>query len=121
MQQNSTRGNILFVSSETGDTMDIRPYGLTKAATNSLVQGLAYLLAKKNIRVNAVAPGVTATDMTGLSADGNLNYGGNITERVYLPEEVAEVAGFLLSDASGCMSGQILVCNNAKTVNARWK
>ena len=114
-------GNVLFVSSETGNTADIRPYGLTKAAINSLVQGLAYLLAKEGIRVNAVAPGVTSSDMTGFKAEGNLYCSFNHTERVYLPEEVAETACFLLSEASGCISGQIITCNNAKTVNARWK
>lgn len=115
------KGNVLFVSSETGETVDIRPYGFTKAAINSMVRGLAYLFVSKGIRVNAVAPGITASDMTGYKADGNLYLPGNATERIYLPEEVAETACFLLSDASGCISGQIVVCNNGKTINARWK
>lgn len=115
------KGNVLFVSSETGETVDIRPYGFTKAAVNSMVQGLACLFTDKGIRVNAVAPGITASDMTGFKADGNLFLAGNATERVYLPEEVAETASFLLSDASGCISGQVIVCNNGKTINPRWK
>ena len=114
-------GNVLFVSSETGETVDIRPYGFTKAAVNSMVQGLACLFVKDGIRVNAVAPGITASDMTGLKADGNLYLSCNATERVYLPEEVAETACFLLSDASGCISGQVIVCNNGRTINPRWK
>lgn len=114
-------GNVLFVSSETGETVDIRPYGFTKAAVNSMVRGLACLFVFQGIRVNAVAPGITASDMTGYKTDGNLYLPGNATERVYLPEEVAETACFLLSDASGCISGQIIVCNNGKTINARWK
>lgn len=115
------KANVLFISSETGDTMDIRPYGLTKASINSMVQGLAYLFAKDFIRINAVAPGITASKMSGFSKDGNLLFEKNLTDRVYLPEEVAETACFLLSDASGCISGQIITCNNAKTINARWK
>lgn len=115
------KANVLFVSSETGDTMDFRPYGFTKAAVNSMTQGLAYLFAKDNIRINAVAPGVTASDMTGVKADGDIYLAYNHTERAYLPEEVAETACFLLSDASGCVSGQIITCNNGKTINARWK
>lgn len=114
-------GNVLFVSSETGDTMDFRPYGFTKAAVNSMVQGLAYLFRKDGIRVNAVAPGITASDMTGIKTDGDLFSNYYATGRFYLPEEVAETACFLLSDASGCVSGQIITCNNAQTVNARWK
>ena len=115
------KGNVLFVSSETGETVDIRPYGFTKAAVNSMVQGLACLFVKDGIRINAVAPGITASDMTGFKVDGNLYLAGNATERVYLPEEVAETACFLLSDASGCISGQVIVCNNGKTINPRWK
>lgn len=115
------KGNVLFISSETGETVDIRPYGFTKAAINSMVQGLACLFVKDNIRVNAVAPGITASDMTGIKSDGNLFLSINATERVYLPEEVAETACFLLSDASGCVSGQIILCNNGRTINPRWK
>lgn len=121
VKSDGRKANVLFVSSETGDTMDFRPYGFTKAAVNSMVQGLAYLFRKENIRINAVAPGITASDMTGISADGDISAGEYATGRYYLPEEVAETACFLLSDASGCVSGQIITCNNAQTVNARWK
>lgn len=121
LKKEQRKGTVLFTSSETGDTMDFRPYGFTKAAVNSMVQGLAYLFSKDGIRVNAVAPGVTTSDMTGFKADGNLYEPGSAVERVYLPEEVAETACFLLSDAAGCVSGQIITCNNAKTINARWK
>lgn len=114
-------GSVLFVSSETGETADFRPYGYTKAAINSMTKGLAYLFAKEGIRVNAISPGVTASEMTGLSSEGDIYYEGNIIERVYMPEEIAETACFLISDVSGCVSGQIVACNNARTVNARWK
>lgn len=112
--------NILFTSSETGTTVDERPYGLSKAALNSLIQGLAYRFVNSNYRINAVAPGVTISDMVGGNEDGDLRY-ANITHRYYLPGEVAEVASFLLSDASNCLNGQILTCNEGKTINARWK
>ena len=121
LKKENRTGTVLFISSETGDTMDFRPYGFTKAAVNSMVQGLAYLFSKDEIRINAIAPGITTSDMTGYKADGNLYCSCNATERVYLPEEVAETACFLLSDAAGCVSGQIITCNNAKTINARWK
>ena len=120
-KEKNIKGEVLFISSETGDMMDFRPYGFTKVAINSMVQGLAYLFAKDQIRINAVAPGVTMSDMTGQRTDGNLYHKKNMLGRVYLPEEVAETACFLLSDAAGCISGQIITCNNAKSINARWK
>lgn len=112
---------ILFTSSETSTTVDERPYGLTKVAINSLVQGLAHKYVNKGFRVHAIAPGVTISDMVGKKDDGNLAGGGGITGRYYLPEEVAEVAAFLLCDASNCLNGQVLVCNEGKTINARWR
>lgn len=113
---------ILFTSSETSMTVDERPYGLTKAALNSLVQGLAYRYVNDDLRINAVAPGVTISDMVDKSKDDkDITCPYNVTNRYYLPEEVAEVACFLLSDVSNCLNGQILVCNEGKTINARWK
>lgn len=113
--------NILFVSSETSMTVDERPYGLTKVAINSLVQGLAYRYINKGYRINGVAPGITVSDMTGNISLDNISLSCNMTGRFYLPEEVAEVASFMLSDASNCLNGQILVCNEGRTINARWK
>lgn len=115
-----TNGNILFISSETSVTADERPYGLIKASINSLVQGLASRYIKDGIRVNAIAPGVTASEMTGVKTDGNLYRKNKSTSRVYLPEEMAEIVCFLLSDASNVLNGQILVCNEGNTINARW-
>ena len=98
--------------------MDDLPYGIIKAAINSLTQGLSKLLIQNNIRINAIAPGITATDMTGRSKD-DLFAQHYSTGRYYLPEEVAEIASFLISDAAGCLSGQIIVCNNGKSINYR--
>lgn len=112
---------ILFTSSETGSTVDERPYGLTKAAINSLVQGMAHKYVKNDYRIHGIAPGVTISDMVGKKDDDNLAYTGGATGRYYLPDEVAEVAAFLLSDVSNCLNGQVLVCNEGKTINARWR
>ena len=57
-------GNIIFISSERGKQCDDVPYGLTKVAVNSLVEGLSRRFYKNGIRVNAIAPGITASDMT---------------------------------------------------------
>lgn len=122
-KQKKTEGikKILFTSSETSMTVDERPYGLTKAALNSLVQGLACRYVKNGYRINAIAPGITASEMTGYDPNGDLTLDINPTKRVFLPEEIAEVASFLCCDASNILNGQILYCNEGKTINARWK
>ena len=121
LENGGKSGVILFVSSETGQTVDERPYGWSKAAINSMVQGLAYKLAGEGFRINAIAPGITASDMTGIKAEGNLYYPNNIINRVYLASEVAEIACFLVSDLAAAINGQIINTNNGKTINARWK
>ncbi len=111
-------GSVLFLSSERGEHVDDLPYGIIKAAINSLTKGLAKMLIRGNIRINAIAPGITATDMTSRSPE-NLYAGEYSTGRYYLPEEVAEIACFLISDVANCLSGQILLCNNGKSINYR--
>ena len=119
--QRNIEANILFISSEVGELADNRPYGWTKAALNSLVRGLASNFAGNGIRVNAISPGITCSDMTGLNSNGNLYIPTNATKRAYLPEEITEVATFMLSDCSKCISGQVIVCNNGKTIYTREK
>ncbi|SFP53416.1 3-oxoacyl-[acyl-carrier protein] reductase [Geopseudomonas sagittaria] len=86
-------------------------YGMSKAAVHSLTQFLAKELASRGVRVNAVAPGPIATDMTTTFPE---------TLRALIPlgrmgraEEVAEAVAFLLSDKAGFISGEILDINGA--------
>lgn len=103
--------NILFITSERGLYGDSIPYGLTKAAINSLTKGLARRFVNEGVRVNAIAPGVTASDMTGFEKDGNLYRETSCGKRVFIPEEIAEAAIYLLSKESNCVTGEILPCN----------
>lgn len=115
------KANVLFITSERGLYCDMIPYGLTKVAINSLTQGLGRRYASTGIRVNAIAPGVTASDMVKVDKDGNLYRGVCASKRVFIPEEVAEVAAFLLSDNSGCISGEIVPCNKGNHLRCDWK
>lgn len=110
--------NLLFVSSERGTYVDDLPYGITKNAINCLVRGLSKRVIRDGIRVNAVAPGVTATDLIGYGDNETLYYPANMSKRLYLPDEIAEVASFLLSDVSMCLSGQVLTCDEGRSVNS---
>lgn len=109
-KEKNQNGNIIFISSERGSQCDDLPYGLTKVAINSLTQGLSKRFYKDGIRVNAVAPGVTASDMTKINKEENL-YAENASGRFFIPEEVAETVLFLISDYSKCISGEIIHCN----------
>lgn len=109
-------GNIIVITSERGKRPDDIPYGLTKVATSSFVQAIASKVINEGIRLNAVGPGVTASEMTGFKKDGNLYAEWQPEKRVFVPEEVAEVVAFLLSDISSCISGEVITCNRGKHI-----
>lgn len=113
-------GSIIFVTSERGLYCDDQPYGLTKAAVCSLTQGLARRALNDGVRVNAVAPGVTVSDMTGVDRNGNLFRPGTSGGRVLLPEEIAETVVFLISDASRSINGAIIPCNEGNHIRCDW-
>lgn len=103
---------IIMISSERGLQCDDVPYGLTKAAINSLVKGLSRRYYTGGFRVNGIAPGITISDMNPEKINRNNLYTDRISsKRYFLPEEVAEVAGFLLSDAAKCISGEVIACD----------
>lgn len=118
-QKGLPNANILVVTSERARRPDDIPYGLTKVASDSYVRALAAKLIGRGIRVNAIAPGVTCTNMTRRGEDGNLHNDFQNNGRFFLPEEVAEVANFLLSDASSCISGEVIACNQGNHI-ATW-
>lgn len=107
------RGTIVATGSNRGLMPDDAPYGLSKAALHSFVQGVAREHYKDGIRANVVAPGMTASNINGVDPDGDLAMGlSTIGEgRVIRPEEIAEVVLFLLSDRSLCVNGAVVPCD----------
>lgn len=107
--------NILVMSSETGSMPYDVPYGLTKAALNRLIEGFSHRYYKSGCRVNGIAPGEVFTDMaksSGITVDNEYGYARkNCMGRLMVPREIAEVAIFLLSNRSSCISGEVIHCN----------
>ena len=90
-------------------------YPASKFAVNGLTKSLARELGKDNIRVNAVAPGVTKTDMVASLPPELVK---RITEPIPLgragePEEVANAFLFLASDLASYVTGEILSVDGA--------
>jgi 3-oxoacyl-[acyl-carrier protein] reductase len=86
-------------------------YSATKGALDTLTRTLALELAPKKIRVNAIAPGPTATQ--GLTAMGGVGtdlekflVSGNPMGRLGQPDEIAKAALFLASEESGWITGE---------------
>jgi 3-oxoacyl-[acyl-carrier protein] reductase/7-alpha-hydroxysteroid dehydrogenase len=90
-------------------------YPASKCAVNGLTKSLARELGKDNIRVNAVAPGVTRTDMVAVLPDAVIKplIATIPLGRVGEPEEVANVFLFLASDLASYVTGEILSVDGA--------
>ena len=87
-------------------------YGVSKSGVDHLVQLAADELGASNIRVNAIRPGLTRTDLVALITDGGPildDYLANTPlERVGEVEDVAGLASFLLGPHSTWITGQII-------------
>lgn len=85
-------------------------YSAAKAGVIGATKSLAVEVARKNVRVNAVAPGFISTDMT-KPLDEN-NYINKIPmQRFGLAEEVAKSISFLVSENSSYITGEVLSIN----------
>ena len=101
-------GNILLVSSSRGSEPAWSPYGISKWALNGMTKGLAKELAPYGINVNAIAPGSTATNLLGYKKGESIYCEDNSVHRLSMPEEVANLAGLLVSDAGKMINGEII-------------
>ncbi len=109
------KGSIVNITSVIGQTGNAGQanYAASKAGTEAFSKSIALEVASRNIRVNCIAPGFIATEMTQtLSEDVRKQILSKIPlERIAEPEEVAYAAAFLLSDESKYMTGQTLSVN----------
>jgi NAD(P)-dependent dehydrogenase (short-subunit alcohol dehydrogenase family) len=109
--------NIILVSSLAARTVVGKPdldnrsilaYAASKGAIETLVKNWAAILGPQGIRVNAVAPGVIATDMSNFAkteAGREVTLGMQALKRIGQPEDVADVVAFLASDAARWITG----------------
>ena len=103
--------NISSRAAHTGGSGEWVHYAASKGAIDSFTIGLAREVATEGIRVNAVAPGLTDTDLHAANGEpGRLQrLRGTIPmQRAGLPEEIAEGVLWLLSPAASYTTGAIL-------------
>jgi 3-oxoacyl-[acyl-carrier protein] reductase len=116
------RGKIVNISSMRG-TLGVQdgPYGMSKWSLNGLTHGLGLKLAPHGIIVNGIAPGIIATNsiaIENMDVEENAYLKGIPLSRIGLPEEVAELAAFLMSDAANYIVGQTIICDGGYTLKA---
>ncbi len=104
--------NIASVVGQMGNTGQAN-YCASKAGLMGLTKSNARELARRNITVNAVAPGFIATDMTeALPEKTRQELAAQIPlERLGSSDDIANAVVFLASEASGYITGQVLAVN----------
>ena len=113
MISNRIRGRIVTLSSVSGlvGNRGQVNYSAAKAGVIGATKALAVELAKRGITVNAVAPGVIATDMAATIEEPELVKRAIPMRRFGTPEEVAGVVAFLFRDEAAYVTRQVISVN----------
>ncbi len=115
------KGSVINVASVAGliGSPFLAPYGAAKAGLISLTKTLAVEWAAQGVRVNALCPGWTATDLNRNLWDDDTAGKATVAtvpmQRWGRAEEMTGPAVFLASDASSYMTGQVLVVDGGQT------
>lgn len=95
-------------------------YTTSKAGVVGFTRALAREVGEYGITVNAVAPGLTASDTQVASTSGNYlaaRSSGRAIDRVQVPEDLVGAVMFLSSPASDFMTGQTLLVDGGKMMH----
>jgi NAD(P)-dependent dehydrogenase (short-subunit alcohol dehydrogenase family) len=122
LKEQGRPGSIVSISSISG--MNTAPYhvayGAAKATIVAVTRTMAAELALDNIRVNCIAPGVTATpaSLTYVGEDAERDQRAIAMGRRARPDEQAGAILFLLSDLSSYITGQTILVDGG--LNLKW-
>ena len=98
----------------------IGAYGMSKAAGHHLVRNLAAEWGPKNVRVNAIAPGLIKTEFARALWEDEKRAAERIANtplrRLGEPRDIGGIAAFLASDAAAFVTGQVIVADGGVTI-----
>ena len=105
--------NVSSVAGKRGDFIGNAHYTAAKAGMIGLTKSLAAWAAPYDVRVNAIAPGIVATELTREMSSSPLGDDdfANSARSFRRPDEIASVVLFLLSDASSYVIGETINVN----------
>lgn len=98
----------------------IGAYGVSKAASHQLVRNLAAEWGPRNVRVNAIAPGLVKTEFARALWEDEARAAERIRatplRRLGEPRDIGGIAVFLASDAAAFITGQCIVADGGVTI-----
>lgn len=120
------KSSVVFIASISGvcvANVGEAPYSTTKGGLAGFTKGAAYELAAQGTRVNTICPALVPTSILGLSNEmfseqqlKDTMYGRYPLKRVGTPEDIANGAIYLLSDASSWVTGINLIIDGGYTL-----
>ena len=120
MMRNQESGSIINISSTSlmGNPGQAN-YAATKAALQGFTRTLAKELARKNVRMNCVAPAFVDTEMMHAVGEEKLAamLNGTPAKRLSQPSEIASVVAFLATEDASWVSGQTIFASGGSTCN----
>lgn len=117
----SGSGRVVNVASDTAlwGAPRLMAYVASKGAVIAMTRAMARELGSQAITVNAIAPGLTLVDATAYVPEDRHRYylQGRAIQRAQVPEDVNAAALFLMTRASGFITGQLLPVNGGFVMN----
>ena len=117
----SGSGRVVNLASDTAlwGAPRLMAYIASKGAVIAMTRGMARELGPQGITVNAIAPGLTLVEATAYVPEERHQYylQGRAIQRPQVPEDVTAAALFLLTRASGFITGQLLPVNGGFALN----
>jgi NAD(P)-dependent dehydrogenase (short-subunit alcohol dehydrogenase family) len=116
------KGSFIVVGSIGGILANtvIGAYGMSKAADHHLVRNLAAEWGPKNVRVNAIAPGLVKTEFARALWEDEKRRSereqATPLRRLGEPRDIGGIAVFLASDAAAFITGQVIVADGGVTI-----
>ncbi len=112
MLENKVKGNILNISSNAACMNIAGPYGISKLSLLAMTRTFGKKFGNKGIIINGIAPGATFTSMISSYAKNiDDKYERHAIGRFIHPDEIAELAAYLMSDYGEIICGHTVVAD----------
>jgi len=123
MQEKETKGSIINISSMASQygIPKVIAYTASKSAIEGMTRAMAVELSPKGIRVNCIAPGFIATDMSAKALNNDPERKNKALDRTPMgalgePSDIGDAAVFLASDAAKYITGVVLPVDGGNSI-----